>query len=53
MGFTEGKRKGFRVIFKIKAKTKSTPARTRELNRFFANLKKLAKKFNGSETHSR
>jgi hypothetical protein len=53
MGFTEGKRKEFRVMFNIKAKTKSQPARERELKRFFANLKKLAKKFSGSETHTR
>jgi len=53
MGFTKGRTKRVRVMFRIRAKTTSLPARKQELQRFFADLAKLARKFRGSQSHSR
>jgi len=53
MGFVAGKSKTVRVRFKIRAKAVNPVARKKELTKFYAEIRKLAKKFRGSETHTR
>jgi hypothetical protein len=49
MGFRRGTTGRFQVRFRVKAKKSSTTlvARTKELNNFVADLKRLAKKYGG------
>jgi hypothetical protein len=53
MGFAAGKPKTVRVQFKIRPKAVNAAARKKELKKFYGEVRKLAKKFKGSETHTR
>ena len=48
MAFVRGERRTFKPTFRVRAKGKSPAARKKELARFKADLKKVAKKYRGT-----
>lgn len=53
MAFVKGQTKKVKMLFSIRAKAAAPAARKKELKKFLAEVRKLAKKFRGSAKPSK